>query len=200
MEADLNFPNKLFFGKRMMDWADENEEHMPVEAYGSWKHHQSIDMSISRCVSLDIFCQKRIPAAITSLDAANCYDRLAHNMTSLACQCLGLQTEMLTCLLLTIQLMNFFLCTAFSDSTSSYGGRCSILRPCHSPFLPLQGACQGNGGGPAMFFSICIVLIGMMYVNSHIATIVCAISGLEVHFAGTIFVNDVDLITAARCL
>jgi hypothetical protein len=47
MEADINFPNKLFFGKQMMDWADENEEHMPVEAYGSWKHHQSIDMSIS---------------------------------------------------------------------------------------------------------------------------------------------------------
>jgi hypothetical protein len=96
--------------------------------------------------------------------------------------------------------MNFFLCTAFGDSTSSYGSHCSILQPHHSPFRPLQGACQGNSGGPAMFFSICIVLIGMMYVNSHIATIVCAISGLEVHFVGVIFVNDVHLITAARCL
>ena len=36
MEADFNFPNKLFFDKWMMDWAESHNE-IPDECFGSRK-------------------------------------------------------------------------------------------------------------------------------------------------------------------
>ena len=149
LEGDFNWANKLFIGKHMMDWAETNEPNLPSETYGGQKHFQAIDMSISHCVTLNLFCQKCLTGAIASIDASNCFNRLAHNVTSIACQCLGIQIETLTCLLVTIQLMNFFLCTAFGDSTGCYGTHNSVLPNPSS--TPLQGSCQGNGGTLAYF-------------------------------------------------
>jgi hypothetical protein len=70
-------------------------------------------------------------------------------VTSIACQCLGVQIETLTCLHVTIQMMNFFLCTAFGNSTGCYGTQNSVLSNPLS--IPLQGSCQGNGGALAYF-------------------------------------------------
>ena len=132
-----------------MDWAEEHGE-IPNECYGSHKGHQAIDVAVNRCLTLDLFHQKWIPGSILSADASNCYNCLAHNMTSLACQCLAMAVEVLVCLLMTIQMMVYFLRTAYGDSTTSYGGQ---------QLVPFQGACQGNGGGPSMFLSVSIVLV-----------------------------------------
>jgi hypothetical protein len=99
-------------------------------------------------------------------------------VTSIACQCLGVQIETLTCLHVTIQMMNFFLCTAFGNSTGCYGTQNSVLSNPLS--IPLQGSCRGNGGALAYFFALCIALVHVMYLNGHIAVMVRAISGSKV--------------------
>ena len=188
MEADFNFLNKFFLGKQMVDNAEEYDE-LPKECYGSRKAHRAIDVATNRALTLDVVRQKRVPASVASTDCSNCYDRLAHNMTSLACQRLGVAVEITVCLLTTIQLMRFFLRTAYGDSKGYYGGR---------SLVPFQGACQGNGGGPGMFLSLSIVIVKVMYANGHVAILVRAISGLEVRFMGFLFVDDTDLVTVGR--
>ena len=121
MEADFNFPNKLFLGKWMVDWAEEHNE-VPDKCYGSCKGHHMIDVAVNRCLTLDILQQKQIPGSILSVDASNCYDCLAHNMTSLANQHLAVAAKIMVCLLTTIQMMVFFLRTAYSNSQTSYRG------------------------------------------------------------------------------
>ena len=122
------------------------------------------------------------------MDADTCYDHMAHSMISLCSQCLALVVEVITSLLLTIQLMKFFLRTAFGDSTCFYGSWRQI---------PLQGCCQGNGGGPAMWVLVLIILVHQLWANGHVATFIQVISGLKVSFAGFLYVDDGDLATAA---
>jgi hypothetical protein len=175
LKVDFNWANKLFIGKRMMDWAEINELNLPSETYCGQKHFQAIDMFISHCVTLNLFHHKCLTGAITSINASNCFTHHAHNVTSIACQHLGIQIETLTCLLVTIQLMNLFLCTAFGDSTGCYG-TCNSVLP--NPLsTTLQGSCQGNGGTWTYVFALCIILVYIMYLNGHVAIMVRAISG-----------------------
>ena len=166
----------------------ESQNQIPREIGGSQNGHQAIDCAINRVLTLDAFQQKRISGAVTSMDADTCYDCMAHSMISLCSQCLALVVEVITSLLLTIQLMKFFLWTAFGDSTHFYGGQQPI---------PLQGCCQGNGGGPVMWVSVLIILAHQLWANGHVTTFVWAISGLKVSFAGFLYVDDGDLATAA---
>ena len=188
MEANFNFPNELFFGWHMLQWA-ESQNQIPRDSGGSWNGHQAINCAINWVLTLDAFWQKWISGAVTSMDADTCYDCMAHSMISLCLQCLALAVEVITSLLLTIQLMKFFLRTAFGDSTCIYGGWWLI---------PLHGCCQGNGGGSVMWVSVSIILVHQLWANGHVATIIRAISGLKVSFAGFLHVDDGDLTTAAR--
>jgi len=90
MEADLNFANKLFFGYRMMIKAEEDKV-IPAEIVGSRKGRQAIDVALNRCLMWDAIRLKRISAIMTSADAANCYDQMAHALISLCTEWLGLQ-------------------------------------------------------------------------------------------------------------
>ena len=108
MKANFNFPNKLFFGQCMLQWT-ESQNQIPQEIGGSQNGHQAIDCAINQVLTLDAFWQKQISGAVTSMDADTCYDRMAHSMISLCSQCLALVVEVITSLLLNIQLMKFFL-------------------------------------------------------------------------------------------
>ena len=46
MEADFNFPNKLFFGQCMLQWA-ESWNQIPREIGGSQNGHQAINCAIN---------------------------------------------------------------------------------------------------------------------------------------------------------
>lgn len=188
MEADLNFANKLFFGKRMMYKAEDSNQ-IPREIQGSRKNLQAIDISINTGLTWDIFRQKKIAGTLTSVDAAACYDRMAHSIISLCAQGLGMPTTVLVCLLTTIQNMKFFLRTAHGDSDKFYGGPCAI---------PLQGCCQGNGGGPAMWIAVCMSLMKQFLKKGIIPCFRKAISGEEVTTAGGVYVDDATLAAAAQ--
>lgn len=184
MEADFNFSNKLIFGSRMMDWAEEHDE-IPVEIWGSRKNHHAIDVALNRGLTMDLARQKRRSATVTSADAAYCYDRVAHNIAALGCRQLSVPKEATMTTFKTIQEMQMYLQTAFGDSEDAYGGESS---------KPFQGVCQGNGGGPALWNADTIVVIKMMRKEGHACIIAQAISGSKIIFTGCLFVDDTDLV------
>ena len=108
MEADFNFANKLFFGYRMMQQAKLMEA-IPWEIAGSQKAHHAIDVALNRCLIWDALCLMRLKGIISLVDAATCYDRMAHAIISFCTQWLGMPKAVIESLLHTIHWMRFYL-------------------------------------------------------------------------------------------
>ena len=183
MEADFNFANKLIFGSRMMRQAEEHGV-LPAENFGSRHEHCSIEISLSRLLFFDIVRQKRYSAALASVDAHTCYDRIVHNFFSLACQAFGMPIGPLAAMLLAIQLMTFHLRTAHGDSTATYGG---------TDEQPFQGLCQGNGASPAGWLASSAFIVKQQHAEGHKVMIRTAISLAVVAYVAFMFVDDTDL-------
>jgi hypothetical protein len=77
---------------------------------------------------------------MASVNASNCYDRIAHVMASLIFQDFGVPLTAVETMLGVIENMKLFLCTGFGNSKSFAGGSISIKT---------QGLTQGNGASPA---------------------------------------------------
>ena len=75
------------------------------------------DGTLARLLFFDLVRQARIPAGLSSVDAANCYDRIAHAIASLVFQSFGVSMESAASMLKAIEEMKFFfLRTAYGDS------------------------------------------------------------------------------------
>jgi hypothetical protein len=187
MEADFNFANKTIFGHRMMHFAEDRND-IAGECAGSHQHHEAMDVALNCQLFCNIVCQKKCSAAITGADLAQCYDRIAHSIASLCSQYWGVPINVITCLLTTIQLMVFFLCTTHGDSTVSYLAATNTAAHESGNTHPYQGSCQGNGGGTLLFLSISLPCVDYMHgmvfaallVSSFLTTIFCIISILYV--------------------
>jgi hypothetical protein len=90
----------------MMDSAESHEK-IPEDIFAR-RGYQAIEVGICRALTFDIMRQKHTAGSDASLDAGNCYDRLAHNMASIVCKRHGMAIKTITCLFLTIQMMKFF--------------------------------------------------------------------------------------------
>jgi len=88
-----------------------------------------------------------------------------------------------------IQLMKFFLQTAYGDLANFYGGGLS-----GSPF---QGVCQGNGAGPTIWLAMSMCIVQMVHTHSHPTTITSAISCQQMTLIGFLYVDNTDLIYMA---
>ena len=93
-------------------------------------------------------------------------------------------------MLITIQLMLYFLCMAHGDSTAFYGGQ-------QENEHPFQGVCQGNGGGPALFLSISAPCVKMLHRQAFTATFRGALLAVLFTLVGLLHVDDTDLIICA---
>ena len=113
MEADFNFANKMIYGVRMLDNVREHG-FMPEEIF-SEKNRMANDGSFAKVLTYDIGRQLRVPFALSSVDAAQCYDSIAHAIASLVFQAFGVPEAAIQSMLETIQDMKFFLRTAFGD-------------------------------------------------------------------------------------
>jgi hypothetical protein len=184
MEADFNATNKIILGRRMMKTARQ-QELMPEEIF-SEKNREADDGTLAKILFYDVTRQARIPAALASVDATQCYDRIAHAIASLVFQAFGIPQSAAESMLGTIENMKFFLRTGFGDSTSFSGGK--------KIHIKTQGICQGNGGGPATWGVISIVIVDAHTKKGHGAKFVCPISNLSHHLGGVIFVDDTDLL------
>ena len=72
METDFNFKNKLIYGCRMLD-VTRKYRFMPEEIYSEQRKTADNDL-LSKILFYDIVWQSRCTAALSSIDAANCYD------------------------------------------------------------------------------------------------------------------------------
>jgi hypothetical protein len=114
MEGDLNAANKIVYGIRMLDNAWRHQL-MPEEIF-SKKNRMADNETLCKTLFYDITRQARVLAAIASVDASYCYNRIAHAMASMIFQAFGVPTTAIESMLGTIENMKFFLRTGFGDS------------------------------------------------------------------------------------
>ncbi len=183
MEADFNTANKMVYGNGMLDNARKYKL-MPEEIF-SEKNRTADDGSLAKVLFYDIVRIARVPAAIASVDASNCYDRIAHAIASLVFQSFGVPDMAVKAMLEAIQNMKFFLRTAFGDSKDFAGSTLQIKT---------QGLCQGNGAAPAGWCVISITILGAHKKKGHGAHFLAQISVVRQHLAAVLFVDDTDLL------
>ena len=85
--------------------------------------------------------QRLIPLVTSSVDAAQCYNRIAHKMLALTLRGSKVPQKTVNSMLQPIREMEFYVRTAFGESTTYAGGKEKVK----------QGECQGNGAAPAGF-------------------------------------------------
>jgi hypothetical protein len=85
---------------------------------------------------MDILRQRRQAGALCSNDAKSCYDRIVHNIASLAMRRTGMPAEPIRSMFDTLQKAEHRVTTAYGISDKTYGKKLLI---------PYQGIGQGNG-------------------------------------------------------
>jgi hypothetical protein len=120
MEADFNAVNKRIYGVKMMENVHRYRL-LPEEIY-SERNKLADDGTLSKILFYDIIRQLKRPAGLASVDANNCYDRIAHLIASMAFQAFGVPTPAIKSMLTTIQDMKFYLRTGYGDSKDFAGG------------------------------------------------------------------------------
>ena len=90
MEADFNANNKEIFGVNM---ANIRKHELMMEEIFSEIGKTAEDEGLAKILFYDIVRQCRRTAAISSVDAANCYDSIAHAIASLVFQACGVPLE-----------------------------------------------------------------------------------------------------------
>lgn len=183
MEADFNANNKLVFGDRMMDVV--RKYGLMADEVFSERGRTAEDGALAKVLFYDIVRQFRISAAISSIDAANCYDSIAHAIASLIFQAMGVPIEGVAAMLEAIQDMKYFLRTAYGDSKDFANSKIEVK---------YQGLCQGNGAAPAGWAVISITVVRAHKRKGHGATFLCPVTGVQSLLAAVLFVDDCDLI------
>ncbi len=101
MEADFNAMNKEVYGVRMLEEAREYKL-VPEEIF-SERNCTADDGGLAKPLFYDIAHQLWISTAITSVDASNGYDYIAHAMALLIFQSFGVEDTAVLAMLETIQ-------------------------------------------------------------------------------------------------
>jgi hypothetical protein len=101
MEVDFNFSNKIVCGVCMMD--DARKYGHTFDEICSDKGRTANDSSLAKVLFCDIVRQSRASAGQASIDAANCYDSIAHAIALLVFQAFGVPEEAIESILMTIE-------------------------------------------------------------------------------------------------
>ena len=157
---------------------------IPWEAYGSRRHHRSIECALNKVLTADLWRQTRRPGALCSNDAKSCYDRIAHSVAILCMRRLGLSEETCHVMIGTLEQVKHYVRTTYGDSTTSYQGI----------EIPFQGIGQGNGAGPAIWLIVSVPIINMLKTAGFGLRMRTPISKDEFEFVCYTFVDDTDLV------
>ena len=141
---------------------------MPEEIF-SERQRMAEDGILSKVLFYDISRQLKAPAALASVDAVNCYDRVAHAIVSLVFRACGAPLPMTKSMLTAIQQMQFYLRTAFGDSSKAVGTKVN---------LRTQGFMQGNAASPAGWTVVSITILHAHKKQGHGVQFICPISGV----------------------
>ena len=182
-DASFNMINKII-GRRLVQSGEANDM-LPWECYGSRKRRRASECALNKVLTTDILRTTHQPASICCNDARQCYDRIVHSVANICMQRMGAPPEVPKLLLGTIAELQRYIRTAFGDSTNAYGA----VR-----FPPLQGICQGNGAGPAIWLIVSAPVIEMLKKEGYGLHLESAISKEYFHFLCYTFVDDTDLV------
>ena len=149
LEADYNMNNKVIGSDAMR--SGERSKTLTRDNYGGRKNMRSNEIAMNSRLTDDSIWGRRGRAILMSNDAKGCYDRIAHIVVKLALQRLGIPKPALQSMLHTIQDMEHHIRTAYGDSDTGYKRQAGDKPP--------QGMLQGNGAGPAGWFSISTIII-----------------------------------------
>ena len=183
LEADFNWWLKVHFAKKMTHQMKSSGV-LPIEQ-GATSGKTALDSSMTKQLFFDQANILHQTAAVSSTDAANCYDAVNHTAVSLALQAMTVPLNIIKCYLLCIQTMRFFLKTGFGLATHSYGG---------TKDNPYMGLTQGSGASPAAWTAISTVMLNAYKFNGHGACFLSAWSGLCICLAALLYVDDTDLL------
>jgi len=183
MEADFNFANALYFGKRTMEMAKKSDI-ITNDTFGSKQDSCPIEVPMCRMLFFDLVRQTRRNASLGSFDAQSCYDRIAHSFLSLVAQAVGTPQPLIITMLKAIQQMKLFLRTGYGDSDRHY---CSTDKK-----RPYQGSVQGNGAAPCLWLLISSFLLRYMKQAGHFLNIRSAITATNLVYTALMFVDDSD--------
>ena len=189
MEADFNMHNKLIFGKRMLDQARANGI-IPGKQY-SEQQSTAEDGSWDKILQSDISRQFRLAMGIISADAANCYDRINHVIMALLFLAIGVPTGAIAAMLMSIQLMKFYLRAGWGESTRCIGG---------NPLFILMGLCQGNGAAPASWLVLSSMLVRILKQPGYGTKVESPVTHVFLDIMGVLYVDDTDLMIMDQCL
>jgi hypothetical protein len=157
---------------------------MPEEIF-SKKNRMANNGMLCKMLFYNITMQARVLAAIASVDASNCYNRIAHAMASMIFQAFSVPTTAIESMLGAIENIKFVFRTGYEDSKTFAGGGISIK---------MQGLCQGNGASPARWAVISICILRAHGNKGHSAKFLCPITKLQHHLTAILYVDDTDLL------
>ncbi len=183
MEGDFNAANKIVHNKRMLDNAKKYRL-MPEEIFRK-KNKMANNGTLCKMLFYHITRQARVLAAIASVDASNCYNRIVHAISSMIFQTFGVPTTAIESMLGAIENMIFFLLIGFGDLKTFVGGGISIK---------MQGLCQGNGALPAGWAVISICILNAHRKKGHGAKFLCPITKLKHHLSAILYMDNTDLL------
>jgi hypothetical protein len=183
MEADFNFANSLYFGKRTLEIANK-QDLIKHDTFGSKNNSCPIEVPLCRLIFFDMVRQMKRNAALGSFDAQTCYDRIAHAFLSLVVQAVDTPQPLIVFMLKAIQNMKLYLRTRYGDSDRYY---CS--KDIRQPY---QGAVQGNGAAPALWLLISSFILKYMDNGGYFLNIKSALTASQLIFTALMFVDDTD--------
>ena len=186
LEADFNQNASLHFSKRMMGLGIQRGV-IPSSQYAK-KGNRSIEAALVKILIFDQLRFNKTNGSFIAMDLMNCFDRMAHLISSLATQRLGVHPNIAACMIKTLCRMKHFIRTAYGDSTWSYTGEAN---------RPLQGAIQGNGAASPIFIAISCVILSFLQsqvIGTHFTS---AITLSIFNIIAILYVDDSDILIAA---
>lgn len=97
-ETDWNMGGRIHINRNMMRNTDRHST-IPNEHYGGRRGYKTTDAVLNKRLALDNICLLKCSAAVTSTDAANCYDRMVYSFLSLSAHRIGVPLAILLALL-----------------------------------------------------------------------------------------------------
>jgi len=147
-----------------------------------------VEAAIVKVLFYDYLRLTKRNGAFITMDLRNCFDRMAHPVTSLSVQRLGVSANVTKCMIKTICRMKHYIRTAYGDSDWSYIG---------TDEKPLQGSIQGNGAASPMFVAISCVILAYLESTTKGICVFSAISLTLFTLSAIMYVDDTDILIAA---
>ena len=207
LEADFNIVLRIIWGRRMVWHAEDNNalEHIPQ--YGSRPHKTPHSALYLKVLSYDYLRHTRTNAAVFNNDAKGCYDRIIPSFGMASCRRVGLPSNAINLLLLTLSQMQFWVRSAHGVSHGFYGNNASanIPPPPHSPpsitayHGNIHGMMQGSSSAPSIWLLVHLVIFTALSTRPGGFSATCASGKTTSNRKGEGFVDDTDLwVTSPR--